>query len=74
MGSEGWLPVSSKRSTTFDSSDPRFKKAVKDLVHSAAEVWVDIEDFEDDWKNGMEDAQLMLVTSIKCHRQASARL
>lgn len=47
------------RLTTFDRSDPRFKKAVRDFgPGSAAEVWVDIEDFEDDWKNGMEDAQL----------------
>src|SRR5258706_9252278 len=53
------LSVSSIRLTIFDGDDPRFKKAVKGFGQSSrAQAMAVIEDFETDWKNGMEEVQL----------------
>jgi hypothetical protein len=51
--------MSLTRRTEFDRSDPKFRKAVKGFGQSsAAEAIAVIEDFETDWKNGMEEPQL----------------
>jgi len=58
--------VSSVRSTTFNRNEPKFQKAVKDFGHvSAAKVLSDIDDFEFDWRHGMEDDQLRASYKFK---------
>ncbi len=62
---KGGLFVSFVRSTTFDR-EPKFNKAVKDFgTNSAAEVFADIDDFEFDWCNGMEEDQLFARYDFK---------
>lgn len=55
---EGRLLVLVVRLTTFDR-DPKFNKAVKDFGPSpAVEVLAVVDDFEFDWRSGMEEDQL----------------
>ncbi len=59
------LFVSFVRLTTFDR-DPKFNKTVKGFgPSSAAEVFADKDDFEDDWHNGMDEDQLFARYDFK---------
>jgi hypothetical protein len=54
------------RSTIFHRDEPKFNKAVKDFgPSSAARVLADIDDFELDWRNGMEENQLFARYDFK---------
>ncbi len=59
------LFVSFVRLTTFDR-DPKFNKTVKGFgPSSAAEVFAEKDDFEDDWHNGMDEDQLFARYDFK---------
>ncbi len=54
------------RSDTQFFLEPKFQKAVKGFgPSSAAEVIADVEEFERDWQNGMEDDQLFARYNFK---------
>jgi len=69
IGKDGLL-VSSRSETQF-ILEPKFKKAVKDFGPMvAAVILADIEGFETDWHNGMEDEQLFARYNFKHLRDA----
>jgi len=53
------LFVYCERLTKFDRNEPKFRKAIKGFgPSSAAQAMVVIEDFESDWRRGMDNDQL----------------